>query len=168
MLLKALIYIIQNHHLRRKRQLSIIHWNEWNKANEANWPKSPNLLSVGFGIHIFVLLQLRKEMSGARGILTTSEGTMKLHVMDFTPCSSFPFIIVSLRQSKTLTWEKVQEGKLLLSFQVCFPRCELSLHVRWVGKRLLRSGYWDSELFSQRTLSLSSYSVSCWNYEQAY
>ena len=41
MLLKALIYIIQNHHLFRKRQLSIIHWNEWNKANETNCPKSP-------------------------------------------------------------------------------------------------------------------------------
>lgn len=51
---------------------------------------NPNLLSVGFGIHIFVLLQLRKEVSGARGIFTTSEGTMKLHFMDFTPCSSFP------------------------------------------------------------------------------
>lgn len=38
----------------------------------------------------FVLLQLRKEVSGARGIFKTSEGTMKLHFKDFTPCSSFP------------------------------------------------------------------------------
>ena len=89
MLLKALIYIIHNH-LSRKRQLSIIHWNEWNKANETNWPKSPHLLAAGSGIYIFVLLQLRKEASGARGIFTTSEGTMKPHFMDFTPCSSYP------------------------------------------------------------------------------
>lgn len=59
------------------------------------------------------------------GIFQNFQRNHEATFVDVIPYSSLPIIVVTLRWTKALTKEKLQEGKLLLIFQLSIPRCEL-------------------------------------------